>query len=79
MDNKLFTVPGMCDVLPDYSCCPDDSDISSSGNSSNSASETDITISILITRVSNFAICLRSWMSPMLKTLGPVLWSCDIM
>ena len=46
MDNKLFTVPGVGDVLLDYFCGPDDSGASSSGNSSNSASETDITISI---------------------------------
>ena len=44
MDNKLSTVP-VCDVSPDYSCCLDDSG-ASSGNSSNSASDTDITISI---------------------------------
>ena len=47
MDNKLFTVPCIGDVLPDCSCCPDDSGASSSRNYSNSASETDITISIL--------------------------------
>ena len=47
MDNKLFTVPCIGDVLSVYSCFPDDSGASSSGNSSNSASETDITISIL--------------------------------
>ena len=46
MDNKPFAVPCVGDVLPDCSCCPDDSGISYSGNSSNSASETDITISI---------------------------------
>ena len=45
MDNKLSTVPCVCDVSPNCSHCPDDSD-ASSGNSSNSASETDITISI---------------------------------
>ena len=44
MDNKLFTVPCVGDVLPDCSYCPDDSGVSSSGNSSNSASETDISI-----------------------------------
>ena len=70
MDNKLFTVPGTCDVLQDCSYCPDESGISSSGNSSNFASETDIIISILITRVSNFAICLRSRMSPHVINFG---------
>ena len=46
MDNKLFTIPCVCDVSLDCSYCPNDSGISSSGNSSNSASETDIPISI---------------------------------
>ena len=46
MDNKLSTVPDVCNVSLDCSCCPDDSGISSSWNSSNYASETNITISI---------------------------------
>ena len=45
-DNKHFTVPCAYDVSLDCSCCPVDSG-ASSGNSSNSASETDMTISIV--------------------------------
>ena len=69
MDSKLFTVPFICDVSLDCSCCPVDSAVSSSGNSSNSASETNNVTSILITRVSNH-ICLRSRMSPHVINLG---------
>ena len=46
-DSKLFTVPGVCNVSLGCSYCPDDS-VASSGNSSNSASETDSTTSIIL-------------------------------
>ena len=45
-DNKLITVPCVHDDLLGCSCCPDDS-VASSGKSSNSASGTDSTTSII--------------------------------
>ena len=45
-ESKLFTVPCECGVLLDCSCSPVDSG-ASSGNSSSSASETNMTASII--------------------------------